>query len=52
MEQWIERLQKKLGRQLKTEEVQFVEWLNQRLEQEYQKVGERYIRLEHTNVPK
>jgi hypothetical protein len=33
LDQWIERLQKKLGRKLKSEEVAFLEWLNGRMEQ-------------------
>ena len=33
LNQWIERLQTKLGRKLKSEEVAFLEWLNGRMEQ-------------------
>jgi len=34
MEKCIEKLQTELGRQLKDDEIKFVEWLHKRMEQE------------------
>lgn len=37
MKEMVEQLQSQLGRKLKEEEVQFLEWLNKRMEQEEEK---------------